>query len=97
MNSVQTEFLYFASKRYIWWKSPESALKYPQRILAQIMNLGSWDDVRKMYELFSKDELRKVLLEAEAGQFSEKSWCYWNYILANCPINSVPNPPERVL
>lgn len=97
MNSAQAEFLYFASERYIWWKIPESALRHPQRILAQVMNLGSWDDVRKMSELFSIDELRRVLFEAEAGQFTEKSWRYWHYMLADCPVNLIPNLPERRL
>lgn len=97
MTPEQTNFLYFAAKQYIWWKEPEKALKHPQKVLAQVMNIGVWDDVCKMSGVFSKEELRQVLLMAEAGQFSRKSWQYWNCILTNCSIDSIPKPPTRAL
>ena len=30
--------------RYIWWKTPDEALLYPQRIAAQVMNIGDFED-----------------------------------------------------
>jgi len=33
----------FAAK-YIWWKTPEEAVARPERVIAQVMNIGDYDD-----------------------------------------------------
>ena len=52
--------------RYVWWKEPDKALKYPQQIAAQVMNLGEWDDVQIFANAVGDDYLRSVLKNAEA-------------------------------
>jgi hypothetical protein len=32
------------ARRMIWWKQPEEALRYPDRLLAQVMAIATWDD-----------------------------------------------------
>ena len=66
-NAFQRAFLLKSSRRYVWWKQQEEALAHPQRILAQVMNLGIWDDWCSLVELFSAEELREVLDRAEVG------------------------------
>lgn len=86
------EFLLSMAKKYIWWKTPEEALIYPQSILAQIMNIGVWDDLCLLVCLFSSEELTEVLKNAEVGQFNPRSWYFWSYRL----IGHVPIMPQRV-
>ena len=31
---------------YIWWRTPDEAVAMPQRVVAQVMNIGDYDDVR---------------------------------------------------
>ena len=31
--------------RYVWWKTPDEAMEYPHRVAAQVMNLGTFDDL----------------------------------------------------
>lgn len=85
------------ASRYIWWKDTDSALKYPQQIAAQVMNLGEWDDVQIFADAVGDDYLRFVLKNAEAGQFSERSWTYWHYRLHLAKIGTVPPLPERIV
>jgi len=30
--------------KYIWWKTPDEAVEFPERLLAQVMSIGDWDD-----------------------------------------------------
>ena len=82
--------------KYIWWKSPEEALKLPQRVIAQVMDIGTFDDVQSLAEILGDVALREVLQQAEAGQFSERAWHYWHYRLGLADAASPPpDLPQR--
>ncbi|MDR1740399.1 MAG: hypothetical protein LBR38_00925 [Synergistaceae bacterium] len=78
LTDEQRAFLLGVAPRYIWWKTPDEAMLYPMRILAQIMNFGIWDDWCDMSERFSVPELADVLNKAEAGWFNPRSWNFWH-------------------
>ena len=84
----------FASK-YLWWKTPEDASIMPERIIAQVMNMGDYSDVQALITLVGDDALREVLTRAEAGQFNERSWAYWHYRLGLADVDHVPPLPVR--
>lgn len=87
----------FAAK-YVWWKTPDDALRQPERIVAQVMNIGDYEDVLELVERMGEDELRRVLAQAEIGQFNARSWTYWHYRLGLArPDQTVPAPPKRRL
>jgi len=44
MTSVLTREAALA-RRLIWWKPPAEALRQPERLLAQVMKLGTWEDI----------------------------------------------------
>lgn len=80
--------------RYIWWKSVQEALRYPNRIIAQVMNIGDYDDVQALVETFGEKALREIVRNAEAGMFNERSWAYWHYRLGLVsPEASAALPP----
>jgi hypothetical protein len=93
MNEARNAFLLHAAERYIWWETTNITLAYPQRIIAQVMNIGVWDDMCKLVELFSPRELKSVLKDAEIGQFNERSWNFWHLRLTD----ETPPMPKRVL
>ena len=93
MNEEQKAFLIKSVKRYVWWKNTDEAMLHTQRILAQVMNIGTWNDMCKLVELFSREELLHVLNTAEIGQFNERSWHFWH----NRFSDKVPTMPERVM
>lgn len=85
----------FASK-YIWWKTPEEAVTMPERVIAQVMNMGDYADVQALASQVGDKALCAVLLQAEAGQFNERSWAYWHYRLGlSSSVDHVPTLPVR--
>lgn len=86
------------AKKYVWWKSLDEALRYPRQVIAQIMNLGTWTDVRRLETLVGRTDLRDVIEHADPGWFSPDSWCYWHYRLGlTPPARAVPAMPVRTL
>ena len=83
------------SRKYIWWLTPAEALEYPARIVAQVMNLGEFNDARRLVEALGENTLRAVLARAEAGQFNGRSWHYWHYRLGLAQPGAVPSLPVR--
>lgn len=67
------------ARKYIWWMTPEEAVTTPERVVAQVMNIGDYDDVQALATLAGDDYLRAVLCRAEIGQFTPRSWAYWHY------------------
>lgn len=81
--------------KYIWWQTPDEALARPDRVIAQVMNIGDYDDVQKLAAQLGEKRLRQVLTHAEAGQFNERSWAYWHYRLGLAEVGHVPPLPVR--
>ena len=84
----------FAAK-YIWWKTPDEAVARSERIVAQVMDIGDYDDVQALAHVLGDDVFRDVLIHAEIGQFSGRSWAYWHIRLGICSFNNIPTMPAR--
>ncbi len=95
-QAARTELLHDAT-RYIWWEKPEKAIRRPARVVAQVMNIGDYDDVQRLISVVGMDTLKEAILNAEPGWFSERSWTYWCYRLGITePGDAVPAMPQRV-
>ncbi len=81
---------------YIWWKTPEETLQFPDRLVAQVMNIGIYEDVCHLVALIGEEKMRHVLEKAEIGQFSKRSWAYWHYRLTDIKLGEVPPMPKRI-
>ena len=93
-NSAEMKAL---AGRYIWWKSPENALAFPEHVIAQVMNIGDYDDVCTLIKLVGEPTLREVLTTVDAGRFNARSWTYWHYRLGLAQVGEVPALPQRTL
>jgi len=91
----RAEMLEQFASRYIWWKTPAEALERPERIMAQVMDIGDYSDVQLLTQVVPESELKEVLLHAEAGQLSPRSWHYWHYRLGLAQPDQVPPLPVR--
>ena len=92
----QTLLKRYAAK-YIWWQTPDEAAALPERVVVQVMELGDYDDVQILAQAVGDEYLRKVLIHADPGQLSLKSWAYWHYRLKLAKPGRVPLPPQRKL
>ena len=95
MIQVSQELLKPFASKYIWWKPPEDAVTMPERVIAQVMNIGDYADVQTLASQVGDGVLREVLIHAEAGQFNERSWVYWHYRLGLADVGQVPELPAR--
>lgn len=97
MTPLDPALLTVFARKYTWWMTPEEAVTMPQRIVAQVMNIGDYDDVQALATLAGDDYLRAVLRQAEIGQFTPRSWAYWHYRLGLATPDHVPPMPARIL
>ncbi|TAK52479.1 MAG: hypothetical protein EPO25_13390 [Gammaproteobacteria bacterium] len=94
MNALPaTPALLRVARRVAWYCEPHSALADPIRFLAQVMTLGTPEDLRALRGVAGIEEFRAVLERAPPGIFDPRSWAYWHVI-----CNREPGPlPERWL
>lgn len=95
MTNVDPQVLKLLAQKYVWWKTPDEALQSPQRIIAQVMDIGDYADVQLLSDRIGETAFRDALMQAEAGQFNERSWTYWHYRLGLSEVDQVPPLPER--
>ena len=84
-----SELLHVAG-RLIWWLPAEEALEFPARFLAQVMTLGTWDDVQTVLAQVGEERFRQTLLEALPGVFDARSWHYWHHVFGLEPVPPMP-------
>jgi len=86
----ESEELARLAKRYIWWKTVDQAMENPEQIVAQVMNMGEWDDVCRLVDYVADEGLCRVIKQAEIGMFNERSWHYWHSRLGLIKVGYVP-------
>ena len=94
---VDGDLLRAMAAKYVWWKTPEEALELPRRVVAQVMDVGDYDDVQAVARELGDAYLSEVVMRAEAGEFNARSWTYWHYRLGLAEIGRVPALPRRKL
>ena len=83
------------ARKYVWWQPPEATLADARLFLAQLMTIGTVDDVRWLLSVASADDLRSVLREPPVGIFNARSWSFWHLQLgfeavADLPVRRLP-------
>ena len=90
----QPEVLIRIAQKLFWWKSPADALDDPIRFAAQVMTLGTWEDVQTSRTTLGDEVFRQVLSTPPPGVFDERSWAYWHHVFG---IHRVPELSRRKL
>ena len=85
------------AKKYLWWMEPRDVLKDEDRLVAQVMNTGTFEDTRLVQKTLGDERLRRVLQNAMPGQIDAKAWTYWHYRLNLSTPGKVPPLPTRTL
>ena len=72
-------------------------MENPEQIIAQVMNMGDWNDVCRLVDYIGNEGLCRVIKHAEIGIFNERSWHYWHYRLGLTKVGCVPALSTRKL
>jgi hypothetical protein len=91
--TTRSDLLADFAVRYIWWRNETPPSE--DRIIAQVMSIGTWDDICRLEAAYSRDELRGVMLRAQPGWISEPSWNLWRGRVRVAGAGDIPeSPPE---
>lgn len=78
-------------ERLIWWT--DAASVSPERLAAQVMVLGTWDDIGEARRRFGDGIFAKVLADPPRGLFDAKSWTFWHKKTGLVPVPPLPESP----
>ena len=67
-----------------------NSFRRPERIAAQVINMGDDDDVQDLVNVSGKAFLQRVLRSVEIGQFNASALHYWHYRLGLADLRTVP-------
>lgn len=77
---------------YMWWDALAGSHSQ-DRIIAQVMNLGTYDDMLRLEQAVGRTRLLEVMQCAQPGWFSNRSWEFWRSRLTyttGATISDVP-------
>jgi hypothetical protein len=64
-------------RKYLWWQPVDGQPFAEDRVIAQIMNLGTYDDILLLERAVDRTRLVEIMRHAEPGWFNDRSWEFW--------------------
>jgi len=93
--SLPRDFLFELERKFFWWEHVGSQPRSDFRILAQAMSLARFEEVRRLETVLGPHCLADVMLRAEPGWISERSWEFWRGRLQRATGRAIPETPPR--
>jgi hypothetical protein len=81
--------------KYFWWEPVGTEPRSPARILAQAMNMASFEDIRRLEDELGYGALLETMLAAQPGWLNERSWEFWRGRLALATGRAIPEEAPR--
>jgi len=94
-NDVLTDVIAEFGRKYLWWKPVGGEPFSEDRIIAQTMDLGTYDDILLLEQTVGKARLVEVMLHAEPGWISDRSWEFWRGRLSFATGAVIPHEAPR--
>jgi len=82
-------------RKYLWWRPVDGQPFSENRVVAQIMNLGTYDDILQLEAALGQAYLVDVMLRAEPGWISDRSWEFWRGRLSFATGAALPERAPR--
>ena len=76
-NDVSTDAIAEFGRKYLWWEPVNGQPHSEDRIIAQTMNLSTYDDILLLEEVVGNARLLEVMWRAEPGWINDRSWEFW--------------------
>jgi hypothetical protein len=82
-------------RKYLWWDPLDDEPHSENRIIAQAMNFGTFDDIVALEQTVGKKRLVEVMLRAEPGWLSDRSWEFWRGRLSPAAGGAIADEAPR--
>jgi hypothetical protein len=97
MKDVSDEAIIGFGRKYLWWKPVDGLPHSDDRIIAQTMNLGTYDDILLLEQTIGSMRLVEIMQHAEPGWINDRSWEFWRGRLSFATGATIPDDaPRRV-
>src|ERR1700690_4207771 len=73
-NDLDADVIARLGRKYLWWEPVDGRPHAEERILAQTMDLGTYDDILLLEQTVGQERLVETMLHAEPGWIGERSW-----------------------
>lgn len=84
-------------RKYLWWGPVGDRPHTEDRIIAQTMNLGTYDDILRLEQAVGRARLVEIMLHSEPGWINARSWEFWRGRLSFATGAAIPDKaPQRV-
>jgi hypothetical protein len=94
-SDVSADLIAEFGRKYLWWKTSDRQPHSEDRILAQTMNLGTYDDILLLEQTVGRPRLVEVMLHAEPGWINDRSWEFWRGRLSFATGAAIPQRALR--
>ena len=82
-------------RKYLWWEPVGGQPHSEDRIIAQTMNLATYDDILVLERMVGKSGLVEIMLRAAPGWLSDRSWEFWRGRLSLATGAVIPDAAPR--
>ena len=82
-------------RKYLWWEPVGERPHSEDRIIAQTMNLATYDDILLLEQTVGRPRLVEIMLHAEPGWINDRSWEFWRGRLSLATGAAIPNGTPR--
>jgi hypothetical protein len=94
-NAVSEETIADFGRKYLWWKPVGGQPFSEDRIIAQVMNIGTYDDILLLEQTVGNARLIDIMQHATPGWFSNRSWEFWRGRLSFATGTAIPKEAPR--
>jgi hypothetical protein len=94
-NDIPEDMIAEFGRKFLWRKLPNGQPQSEDRITAQTMNLGTYDDILLLEQTVGKPRLVEVMLHAEPGWINDRSWEFWRGRLSFATGAVLPHQAPR--
>ena len=94
-DDISRETIAEFGRKYLWWEPVGERSHSEDRIIAQTMNLGTYDDILLLEQTVGRPRLVEIMLHAEPGWINDRSWEFWRGRLSFATGAAIPNGTPR--
>lgn len=90
MISAESPDLLKLAAKYVWWNPPDQVVKNQiDRLVANVMELGTWEDSNRLLAAVGSERFVSVLRSPPPGVISARSLAFWH-----CRLGLAGDPPK---